>query len=306
MSPWSNNALAIGVGTREVVVGVRTSVPWRLHRRTLAGDPVSIGIPDERFGSETGVLDALRAAFAAPPDAATDATVSASEAQEQDAHVPAHGKTPPKRSAHIVLDDFWCRHAILRGDFRTLRTRELETIALAHFSDTYGIDVESLMVRFCVQPGGRALFASALSRTLYDGIHDVGAAAGVRVRSLRSCLPETLNRLAVKSDGDALLLVAADALLQAVVIERGGWAAYDAQRLFPGELGDASRLAELAEQLFERSATRAGLKSRDCTVYLPALDTDAAPFEARFAAAIRPALPALDGSPARRLMEYAP
>ncbi|QVN19712.1 hypothetical protein [Burkholderia pyrrocinia] len=300
MSRWLTNPLAIGVGTREIVVGVRSPALWRPRKRAFAADPVSVAIPDAQFGSETGVLDALRAALAATaamPGGAADAAATQGQAR---------GPLSSTRGAHVVLDDFWCHHAILRGDFRAMRMRELEEIVLAHFSDTYGIDGASLVVRFCVQQGGRALFAGALSRTLHDGIHDAGASAAVRIRSLRSGLPQTLNRIAVKTGDDALLIVVADALMQAVMIERGGWAAYDAQRLFPGEFGDASRLAELAEQSFERSATRAGLKREDCPVYLSGIDTDFAPFDARFAAALRLPGPALDGSPARRLMEYAP
>jgi hypothetical protein len=288
-----NSPVAIGVGTREIVVGVRAPGLWHPRKHLPAADPLSVAIPDERFGTESGVLDALRTALATPPGA------DVAEAQESAAK-------PSKRSAHVVLDDFWCNHAILRGDFRALRERELEAIALAHFSDTYGIDGESLVVRLCVQHGGRGLFASAMSRALHDGLHEASASGAVRIRSLRLCLPERLNRIAVEADGDALLLFVADELMQAVMIERSGWAAYDAQRLFPGEASDALRLAELAEQLFERSATRAGLKREDCKIYLSGIDMDPAPFAARFAAAIRPAQPAIDGSPARRLMEYAP
>ncbi|WP_065500401.1 hypothetical protein [Burkholderia stabilis] len=303
MSRWLNNPLAVGVGTREIVVGVRSPALWRPRKRAFAADPVSVAIPDAQFGSEAGVLDALRAALAA-----TVATSTTSGGAADAAVTHGHARSPmsPTRGAHVVLDDFWCHHAILRGDFRALRMRELEEIVLAHFSDTYGVDGASLVVRFCVQQRGRALFAGALSRTLHDGIHDAAASARVRVRSLRSGLPETLNRIAVKAGDDALLIVVADTLMQAVMIERGGWAAYDAQRLFPGESGDASRLAELAEQLFERSATRAGMKREDCPVYLTGIDTDFAPFGARFAAAVRLPGPALDGSPASRLMEYAP
>ncbi|TKC89489.1 hypothetical protein FAZ69_11200 [Trinickia terrae] len=295
MSRWSNSPVAIGVGASEIVVGIRAPALWRPRKHLPAADPVSVAIPAEQFGTEPGVLDALRAALAATPGA------DAAEAQER-------GRTPSKRSAHIVLGDFWCNHAILRGDFRTLRMRELEEIALAHFSDMYGIAGESLAVRYCVQHGGRALFASAMSRTLCQGMHDVSASGDVRIRSLRLCLPEMLNRIAPETDGDALLLFVADELMQAVMIEGSGWAAYDAQRLFPGDAGDASRLAEFAEHLFERSATRSGVKREDCKIYLYGIDTDPAPFEARFAAAIRPvgpAQPAIDGSPAHRLMEYA-
>ncbi|WP_063548787.1 hypothetical protein [Burkholderia territorii] len=289
MSPWSNERVAVGVGMREIVVGIRARAPWRPGRRGFVADPLSIVIPDEQFGSETAMLDALHAALAATRDA--DADAGANRA--------------PARSAHVVLDDFWCCHAILRGDFRALHARELEEIALAHFSDTCGVAAESLVARVDVRQGGRALFASALSRTLYDGILGMGASGGVRIRCLRAALPETLDRFAAKPDGDAMLLVVGEALLQAVMIERGEWAAYDTQRLFPGEAGDASRLAELAEQLFERSAMRTGLKRDACKVYLSGADLDAAPFDARFAAAVLPGRTALDGSPARRLLEYA-
>ncbi|RKU02082.1 hypothetical protein C7H84_15975 [Burkholderia sp. Nafp2/4-1b] len=289
MSPWSNERLAVGVGTHEIVVGMRPRAPWRPGRRGFVAEPLSVVIPDDQFGSETALVDALRAALAATPGAEAG----------------ANRKGAPARGAHVVLDDFWCCHAILRGDFRALHARELEEIALAHFSDTYGVAAESLVARFDVRHGGRALFASALPRTLYDGILGTGAAGDVRIRCLRAALPETLNRFAVKPDGDAMLLVVGEALLQAVMIERGEWAAYDTQRLFPGESGDASRLAELAEQLFERSALRTGLKRDACKVYLSGVDIDAAPFDARFAAAVLPAPTALDGSPARRLLEYA-
>ncbi|PCE21590.1 hypothetical protein [Burkholderia ubonensis] len=292
MSRWLNSPVAIGVGAREVVVGARTRTRWYLRKRAPVAEPVSVAIPDAQFGTEPGVLDALRAALSAEPGAA-----------QQGGAVPT--ATPAIRSASVVLDDFWCNHAILRGDFRTLRERELEEIARSHFSDTCGIDGEALVVRFCVQHGGRALFASAIPRALHDGLHEACAASAIRIRSLRACLPQMLNRIAASCEGDALLLFVAGELMQAVMIERGGWAAYDAQRLFPGDVGDAARLAELAGQLFERSATWAGLKREDCRIYLCGIDMDPAPFAARFASAIRPPQPALDGSLARRLMEVA-
>ncbi|KVN22663.1 hypothetical protein WJ63_00260 [Burkholderia pyrrocinia] len=292
MSRWLNSPIAIGAGAREVVVGARTRARWYLRKRAPAAEPASIAIPDAQFGTEPGVLDALRAALGAAQQGGAAPTAMPTAA-------------PTMRSAYIVLDDFWCHHAILRGDFRTLRARELEAIALTHFSDTCGIDGDALDVRFCVQHGGRALFASAMSRALHDGLHDACAANAIRIRSLRACLPQMLNRIAASCDGDALLLFVAGELMQAVMIERGGWAAYDAQRLFPGDADDASRLAELAGQLFERSATRAGLRREDCRIYLCGLDVDPAPFAARFAAAIRPPQPAIDGPLARRLMEVA-
>ncbi|KUZ80033.1 hypothetical protein [Burkholderia ubonensis] len=288
MSRWLNSPVAIGVGAREVVVGARTRGRWYLRKRAPVAEPVSVAIPDAQFGTEPGVPDALRAALGAAPGAERQG-----------------GAAQMIRSAYVVLDDFWCNHAILRGDFRTLRTREIEAVALAHFSDTCGIDGDALVVRWCVQHGGRALFASALPRALYDGMHEACAASAMRIRSVRACLPQMLNRIAAGCDGDALLLFVAGELMQAVMIERGGWAAYDAQRLFAGDAGDASRLAELAGQLFERSATRAGLKREECRIYLCGIDMDPAPFAERFAAAIRPPQPALDGSLARRLMEVA-
>ncbi|MEX3944300.1 hypothetical protein AB4Y44_33105 [Paraburkholderia sp. BR10937] len=291
MSRWSNSPVAIGVGTREIVVGVRAPGLWRPRKHLPPAEPASFTIPDDQYGTETGLLDALRAALGA-------------EAGDADEPAPREAK-PATRNAHVVLDDFWGIHAILRGDFRTLRARELEEVALAHFTDTYGIDGATLLVRFCVQQGGRALFASAMSRALHDGIHEVGASGHLRIARLKLGLPEMLNCIDVAAGGDALLMFVAEESMQAVMIERRGWAAYDAQRLFPGDAANASRLAELAEQLFERSATRAGLKRADCTIYLFGNDTDPAPFEARFAAAIRPAQPATDSSPARRLMEYA-
>ncbi|MEM5314575.1 hypothetical protein [Paraburkholderia sp. JHI869] len=295
MSRWLNSPVAIGVGTREIVVGVRASGLWRARKHLTPAEPASFAIPDDQYGTESGLLDALRAALVTTPRALAD------EADKKD---PREEKSST-RFAHVVLDDFWGNHAILRGDFRTLRARELEEVALAHFTDTYGIDGDSLLVRCCVQQGGRALFASAMSRALHDGIHEVSAAEHVRISRLKLGLPEMLNGIEFAASGDALLMFVAEELMQAVMIERRGWAAYDAQRLFPGDAGNASRLAELAEQLFERSATRAGFKREDCTIYLYGNDTDPAPFEARFAAAVRPAQPAADDSPARRLMEYA-
>lgn len=295
MSRWSNSPVAIGVGTREIVVGVRAPGLWRPRKSSPPAEPASFTIRDDQYGTERGLLDALRAALVATPGA---------DAGDADEPAPREAK-PATRNAHVVLDDFWGTHAILRGDFRTLRARELEEVALAHFTDTYGVDGATLLVRFCVQQGGRALFASAMSRALHDGIHEVGASGHLRISRLKLGLPEMLNCIDVAAGGDALLMFVAEELMQAVMIERRGWAAYDAQRLFPGDAGNAPRLAELAEQLFERSATRAGLKREDCTIYLFGNDTDPAPFEARFAAAIRLAQPATDNSPARRLMEYA-
>ncbi|MGF6758153.1 hypothetical protein P3T16_005574 [Paraburkholderia sp. GAS42] len=295
MSRWLNNPVAIGVGTREIVVGAGT--PWlsRLRKPAPASEPVRVAMAQEQCCTETGVLDALRAALS-----------PALTTPPADAAAPAVQAPGQKRSACLVLDDFWGNHAILRGDFRTLRPRELEEIVLAHFTDTYGIDGESLRVRFRVQRGGQALFASALPHALLDGIHEVSASENVGISRLSLCLPQMLNRIGSGADGgEALLLFVADELLQAVMIEQGNWVAYDSQRLFPGDAGDASRLAVLAEQLFERSATKANLRREDCNIYLFGIETELGPFARHFAEAFRLEQPAMDCSPAQRLMEYA-
>ena len=53
------------------------------------------------------------------------------------------------------------------------------------------------------------------------------------------------------------------------------------------------------------SATRANAKREDCKLYLFGIETDLAPFEARFAAAVPLAQPVMGGSRAHRLMEIA-
>jgi hypothetical protein len=284
VSRWLSSPLAIGVGTRELAIGVRASRLPRLRKAAPVAAHTRIDMLEEHCFTEQGVLDALRAALS------TDADEAAPPAL-------------PRRRAFVVLDDFWGNHAILRGDFRTLRARELEEIALAHFADTYGMDVGSVLVRFRVQRGGRALFASAMSRALHDGIHEVSTTARVTVESLRLCLPEMLNRVRRAVDGgQAMLVFVADTLMQAVMVEHNSWVAYDAQRLFPGDVADASRLAVLAEQVFERSATT---RREDCKVYLFGIDADPEPFETRFTAAIRLPLAATGSCAAHRLMEYA-
>ncbi|MFP3569661.1 hypothetical protein [Paraburkholderia sp. SIMBA_030] len=294
MSPWLNSPLAIGgsvaigVGTRELVVGATTPRWMRLQRKPSApAEPTSIAIADEQCFTVAGVLDSLKIALTADP-------------------APDGQKRAPKRSARIVLDDFWASHAILRGDFRTLREREIEEVVLAHFADLYGIDAGSVQVRFSVQRGGRAVFASALSRTLDDGIHDAGAAARVDIRCIKLGLPEMLNRVeAAAGAGAAMLLFVADTLLQAVLVEENRWVAYDAQRLFPGDASDPERIAARAEQAFERLASRTSGKREDCRIHLYGIEIDPAPFEGRFFATLRPAQPAMDTSVAHRLMEAA-
>ncbi|MGF6466714.1 hypothetical protein [Paraburkholderia youngii] len=287
MSPWLNSPLAIGVGTRELVMAA-TAPRWRVARRHAAAlaEPTSVAIPDEQCFTERGALDALNIALAA--DAGQTART-----------------VLVKRQAHIMLDDFWASHAILRGDFRTLSASETNQIVLAHFSDLYGIEAESVQVRFSVQRGGHAVFASAIACTLHDGIHDAGMAAGVDVRSLKLCLPELLNRVqdAAAGAGTALLLFVADTLMQAVLFEENRWVAYDSQRIFPGDASDAERIAARAEQSFERLAGRTSGKREECRIYLCGAEFDPAPFEGRFCATQSVAQPAMDKPVAYRLME---
>src|SRR5260370_39709144 len=92
-------------------------------------------------------------------------------------------KSPtPKRHAFIVLDDFWANHAMLRGDFRGMRAREVDEIVLAYFADTFGLERAAILTRWQLQRGGRALFASAMSRSLHDGIAEVSSSARVEVK----------------------------------------------------------------------------------------------------------------------------
>jgi hypothetical protein len=287
VSRWLNSPVAIGVGTRELVVGATTPLWMRLRKRSTDVVPASVAITETQCFTEAGVLDALKRAF--------DSDV---------AQAPKEGE--PKRSARVVLDDFWASHAILRGDFRTLRAREIEEVVLAHFNDIYGIEAGSVVVRFSVQRGGRAVFASAMSRTLHDGMHDVSADAHVDIRCVKLCLPEMLNRAEGSTGaGAAMLLFVADTLMQAVLTEQNRWVAYDAQRLFPGDAGDASRIAARAEQAFERLATHTSGKREDCGLYLYGIEIDPAPLEGRFPSTVRPMQPATDMPVAHRLMEIA-
>lgn len=303
MSPWSIDSpgadINIGIGTREVVVGSRWP-RWTLaHKPTSATGPRSVPMPETQWFTQAGVFDALRAALEPAPDSV----------------VPQASRMPSRtRGAHIVLDDFWGNHAILRGDFRTLRAREIDEIARAHFVDTYGVDGETIVVRACVQRGGRAMFASALPRALVDGMGEASASAGARVLALKLCLPEMLNRtLPGMPRANAMIVFAADALIQAVLIEAGCWACYDAQRLFAGDACDPAKVTLLAEQAFERCAERTTLRREDCALgfYGSRIAVDLAALQARFAsvATLAPsnACDALEGgeSFARHLLEYA-
>jgi len=295
VSRWSNDlfgeCVGIGVGTREVAVGQRVS-RWKRSRNVASENNTRIvAMSHEQCYTENGVFDALRAAFEAAPDEAA----------------PIENGRSRSHAAHIVLDDFWGNHAVLRGDFRALRAREIDEVAHAHFADTYGVDAQAICVRVCVQRGGRAAFASALPRTLVDGIRDVGASAGVDVRALKLCLPEMLNRsLDTTQQPDTMLLFAADALLQAVLIEAGRWAGYDAQRLFLHDAHNPQRIAALAEQAFEHCAERTAAKRETCALALHGIDIDPAPLEARFASVTVHASSASSvDNAARSLLEYA-
>ncbi|AOJ11892.1 hypothetical protein WS71_22050 [Burkholderia mayonis] len=290
MSRWLNEPIAVGVGTREIVVGARGSRFARLRKlrkSASAVEPVRASIRDDLRLTEAGLLDALRAALEAHAEKTDQGRVST-------------------RDARLVLDDFWGDHAILHGDFRRMNRAELVEIVLAHFADTRGDDGGTLLVRFSVRRGGRVLFASAISRALHDGIFEMSALAHVGISRLTLCLPHMLDRVGIETGkGNALLMFVSDELMQAVISESGNWVAYDAQRLFSADAGDASRLAVMAEQMFERSATKAGLTREGCRIYLFGNEIDVAPFEARFAAAIRPVRPSAGRSPAERLMESA-
>jgi hypothetical protein len=301
VSPWSNDSsgahINIGIGTREIAVGPRASRWTWMRKSTPTSEPLCVPMPEAQCFTETGVFNGLRAALDPAPDNET----------------PHERRAPARiRGAHIVLDDFWGNHAILRGDFRTLRSREVEEVARAHFADAYGVDVEAIIVRACVQHGGRAVFASALPRTLADGIREAGAAAGVGVRALKLCLPEMFNRALDKMPrASALLIFATDALMQAVLVEPGRWVGYDAQRLFTGDACDPQQIAALAEQAFERCAERTTARRDECELSLYGFDIDPAPLKARFASVTVLASPVgnIDDNTgesfARRLLEYA-
>ena len=297
MSRSSNNCLAIGMGARAVAVGVRAS---RYERLSALNLPVRIGkrIPDsgqmlpraniamadDQCFSEEGALNVLR------------------EALESEAST-ANRRSNSTRQAFIVLDDFWANHAILCGDFRRVRAREVDEIARAHFSDNFGLDGDSLSVRSMVQRGGKALFSSAISRALQDGINAIAASARVEVKSLTLGLPRTLNRLrVVVGGGAAMLLVMTQTHLHAVLIDRSRWVAYDTHRVFPADTGDAVRLAAIAERIFERASNS---RREDCMVYLCGVDVDPAVFEQRFAGAQHLPGPVIGESPELHLMGLA-
>jgi len=316
----SNRAIVIGIGVDEVAVGTRPSGLQAL-RNALRGAalggraghgeaPAAAGIGttciafEEAGGlTESGALDALGRALAQDPDRTADRD-DRDDRDEGDTQPGNAARALPKRGAYIVLDDFWANHAVLRGDFRALGEREVEEVARAHFADNFDSEEGSLQVRTVLQPGGRALFASAVSGALIHGIRAVCALGRVDIRSLTLGLPQLLSRIRREVDGgQAMVLVVGAAQMHALAMDEGCWLAYDSQRLFPGEAADSCRIAALAGQLFERTS---GARREDCTVYLWGLDADAAPLEQRFAAVRRLNGPAAGRSSAQRLAELAP
>lgn len=301
MSRSSNDVLAIGLGTCAAAVGMRPTrlqyllrLAQRARRRVqaVAAPPAlppviehaSIAMAEEQQFSEQGALDVLRQALAQVPG------------------TPGRG-TKSKRRAFIVLDDFWANHGILRGDFRTMRTREVDEIARSYFAETFGLDGDAIVIRTVLQRGGRAVFASALSRSLLDGIRDVSAAARVEVQGLMLGLPQAMNRARHSVDGSASMLVmVAETVLHAVLMDHHRWMAYGAHRLFAEDVADTLRLAAITEQVFERFSNT---RREDCTIYLGGIDLDPYAFEQRFATVRRLQEIVSSASAPLRLMEFA-
>jgi hypothetical protein len=303
VSRSSTDALAVGIGTCEIAIGARRRARPQWGRALARGtwDTSTAVVSPHRlveFEAERRYMDegALEAMARALADVNT--------------------RTPDRRRAVVVLDDFWGHHAILQGDFRALRPKEIDEVAAAYFADTFGIDAEGLSTRWQVQQGGRTLFASALPRALIDGIRAQGQAARVDIVSITMGLPQMLNRVrSAITSRNGWLLVATGTLLHAVTIGRRGWSAYDTERLFHDGASDAAgaghaerpgsaeRVAEAARQMFERSAAAC---EADGDVYLCGLRFDPAPLERSFAR-LRP-LPEhmSDAAPALRLAELAP
>jgi hypothetical protein len=93
----------------------------------------SVETPSDRWYNEEGALDTLRMALA-------------------EAHSPSNLPVAGRRHhAAIVLDDFWVNHGVLRGDFRSMRKRDVEEVARAYFSDAFGLEGVSLAIAISVQ-----------------------------------------------------------------------------------------------------------------------------------------------------------
>ena len=293
MSRSSTEGLAIGVGTCEIAVGrQRPSWPKRPALDAASSAGRNVEIESARRYTEGGLLEALARAL---NDENGDA--------QAEAHASTHARSA--RRASIVLDDFWGRHAILRGDFRRMRARDLDEVASAYFADTFGVDGATLAIRWQAQPGGRTVFASALPSALIEGIRERCTAAHTDAARIMLALPQTLNRVRSAINArNGWLLVATDTLVHAVTIGEAGWSAYDTERLFRGQTGgeDADIFADAARQIVGRSAASHGV---DGDIYLCGLALDSAPFERSFARFV--ALPAhmSHATPAVMLMELA-
>jgi hypothetical protein len=315
VSRSSNDSLAVGFGTCEVAVGTRRTVgpewgAWgraaRVIRRGMRGRGASIAIAhDAPLQQDTATTPAT----AASPhrmveiDAGRRYTVEGALDALHRAIADAAADAPTKRCASVVLDDFWSHHAILQGDFRVLRTKDIDEVACAYFADTFGVDAQTLAVRWQLQPGGRALFASALPRSLIEGIRAQGAAARVDVTSITLALPQMLNRVrSAIAGGNGWLLVVTDTLLHAVTVGKGGWSACDSERLFRGAAADAAPVADAARQMFERSVAP---HHSEGDVYLCGLALDPVPFERSFTRVRTLSAHMSDAAPALRLMELA-
>jgi hypothetical protein len=298
-----NNLLAIGIGTRDVAVGLcqsRVERLWALlQQRSLKAlsledftAPLAIAarcnvaIPSGQCYAEAGALDTLRMALM--------------EAVTQFAPAVARRK----RMAAIVLDDFWVNHGVLRGDFRSMRKRDVEEVARAYFADAFGLESSSLATAIAVQSGGDAVFASAMPRSLLAGIQQICAEADIGVKCLVPRLPRLLDRARCDiPDGEGMLVWVTDDLLQVVLTDRRHWLAYDAQRSFSRDRANDAQLAEHASTMFERWSDEA---SDTCTVYLGGNVVDASAFEQCFASVHRlQVASAAYPSPAFGLMELA-
>jgi len=310
-----NSTIVIGLATSGVAVGVRQpgqgggpgsgwlNSLWRepARRRELADLLLSrLGRPwpitqcrvveaPELWFSEQGALGALRTAIA---DTCREAGVST---------------TGGGLAATVVLDDLWANHAILHGDFRNMRVRDVEALARIYFGETFGLDGEVLLVRTALQPGGRSVFASAIPRLLHDGIRDACNEANVKVHGLTVALPRLLDR--IRNDVAEFLgvvVVVQEHLLQIVAMDRRQWMAYDALRLFGEGAADASGIAEEVTRVLERSLVCAPEVCMVCLVCLDGIEVDVSEFEQRFAGVRTLSGMPAGPSPAMRLIGLAP
>ncbi|MHA6882908.1 hypothetical protein [Ralstonia pseudosolanacearum] len=313
MSRLSTETLAIGLGASALALGRRRSALARLHAAFGAwGAPRSGRSADASAGTPTDAMAASASDDVGAPDLMVeiDAALRYTEQGALDAlrraltdGAPAGGSARATRRAAIVLDDFWGQHAIVRGDFRSMYAHDLDEVACAYVADVFGAEASTVSTRWQLRDDGRALFASALSRSLLDGIGEVCAAARVEVGSLTLGLPQRLNRVRRALAGrNGLLLVVDETMLHAVTLDGGRWLAYDAQRVFADAGGVVVPIAEVARHVFERSVVR---QHDDCEVYLCGLAVDPRQFDPCFER-VHPLTDHISGhAPARCLMRFA-